>query len=432
EKNYAISALRVLAFAFRTITKDMFNSFKNDKSPDFSIIESNLIFLGLMAMRDPPRPEAIEAIKVARQAGIRVIMITGDHSHTAVAIGEKMGLITPSEKKAVLTGYDLVNIEDIILQEKVKNTKIFARVSPEHKLQIVNALQSNGEIVAMTGDGVNDAPALKQADIGVAMGIAGTDVAKQASDMILTDDNFASLEIAVEEGRGIYSNMKKFIGYLLACNAGEIVTIFLGIIILSLLTHNQGQNNLSLEELVPLTALQLLYVNLVTDGLPALALGVDPKDPHAMNYPPRDPNEKIFNLHMTSSILLAGTVVGIGTLFLFFMELDITTGANHAYAQTIAFTVLIFFQKFMALSSRSETESLFTVGVFANKYLWGAILLTIFLHIGVVYYGPLQDVFGTVALDLVDWIIIILMASTVFIAEEIRKFLFRRNGLNLA
>jgi Ca2+-transporting ATPase len=404
----------------------MLEKFVSTKNPDYSLIENDLIYLGIITMRDPPRPEAIESIKTAHQAGIRVIMITGDHKNTAIAIGKQMGIISTSEENIVTTGSELEFLDSKDLQEKVKSTKIFARVSPEHKLRIVNALQSNGEIVAMTGDGVNDAPALKQADIGVAMGITGTDVAKQASDMILIDDNFATLETAVEEGRNIYANMKKFIGYLLACNAGEVITIFLGIVILSIIATNTPK---TLEELLPLTALQLLYINLLTDGLPALALGVDPKDPKAMTKPPRDPNEGIFNIHMVSSILLAGTMVGLGTLFLFFIELDLTTGENINRARTIAFTVLFFMQNYMALSSRSETESLFKIGIFENKSLWGALIFTTVIHVLVIYLEPIQHLFDIVPLTLMDWFVIIIFSSVVFIAEELRKYFFRKKEI---
>lgn len=441
EISYANRALRVLAFGFKTISKNTLDEFRSNKVPDYSKIENNFIFLGLIGMRDPPRPEAIKAIKVAQIAGIRVVMITGDHKNTAMAIGQQMGLISSSDRASVLTGKELLEMDKNNLQEKVKNTKIFARVTPEQKLNIVEALQANGEIVAVTGDGVNDAPALKQADIGVAMGMAGTDVAKQASDMILIDDNFATLESAIEEGRSIFSNMKKFIGYLLACNAGEVITVFFGIIILSFVAGASLGASLTLEELLPLTALQLLYINLLTDGLPALALGIDPKEDQAMLKPPRDPNESIFNKHMLSSILLAGSIVGFGTLFIFFLELNLSldpsqwvikdsnleiTGGTIMKARTMAFTVLIFFQKAMALSSRSETESLFSVGVFRNKALWGSILFTAFIHILVIYLPPLQDIFGTVELSMNDWIVVLLLASTVFFAEETRKFIFRR------
>ena len=435
EKHFGTEALRILAFAYKDLSEGEVQEILQEKEIKYKKFEIGLTFVGLMAMRDPPRPEAIEAIKTANIAGIRVIMITGDYKNTAIAIGKQMGLLKENEEHLVLTGKDLRFITPEQLLKKVNEVKIFARVNPENKLQIVDALQKNGEIVAVTGDGVNDAPALKHADIGVAMGTAGTDVAKQASDMVLIDDNFATLELAIEEGRGIYANMKKFISYLLSCNTGEVMTIFLGIIILLVIAPG-----LPFREVLPLTALQLLYVNLLTDGLPALALGVDPKEPNVMKQKPRNPNEPIFNVHMNSSIALAGSIVGLGTLFLFFWYLNIPAGyhtwvkygANGAViggtifkAQTMAFTVLIFFQKAMALSSRSERDSLFKVGVFSNKYLWGALLLTASIHLCVIYLKPLQEIFRTVPLSLTDWAIILAMSISVFIAEEIRKYIFR-------
>ncbi len=440
ERAFGSEALRILSFAYRDLSEAEVTEILHKKEIDYGKYERALIFIGLMAMHDPPRPEAIEAIKTANRAGVRVIMITGDHKNTAIAIGKQMGLLQENEEDLVLTGKELRTLNQKQLREKVKSTKIFARVNPEHKLQIVSALQDNKEIVAVTGDGVNDAPALKQADIGVAMGETGTDVAKQASDMVLIDDNFATLELAIEEGRGIYANMKKFISYLLACNTGEVMTIFLGILILMVIAPG-----LPFRELLPLTALQLLYINLLTDGLPALALGVDPKEPNVMDQDPRNPNEPIFNIHMNSSILLAGSIVGLGTLFLFFWYLNIPggyqtwvtkdpitnviTGGTIFKAQTMAFTVLIFFQKAMALSSRSERDSIFKIGLFSNKYLWGALLLTASIHLSVIYWPPLQEIFKTVPLSLGDWIVILTMAISVFAAEEIRKFVFRSKGI---
>ena len=436
---FGTQTLRILAFAYRDITESQLKEILQQKEILFDKYEYDLTFIGLMAMKDPPRPEAIEAIKTANIAGIRVVMITGDHKNTAIAIGKQMGLLKDNEEHLVMTGKELRFLSHEQLIEKVKEIKIFARVNPEHKLQIVSALQDNKEIVAVTGDGVNDAPALKQADIGVSMGMAGTDVAKQASDMVLVDDNFATLELAIEEGRGIYANMKKFISYLLACNTGEVLIIFLGIIMLSIVAPG-----LPLDELLPLTALQLLYINLLTDGLPALALGVDPKEPNVMNQHPRDPKEPIFNVHMNSSIILAGSIVGLGTLLLFFWYLNIPAGysvwvihgVNNTVvagtifkAQTMAFTVAIFFEKAMALSSRSERDSLFKVGVFANKYLWGALILTASIHLSVIYWEPLQKIFRTVPLSIEDWIVVLVMAIFVFIAEEIRKFVFRKKHI---
>lgn len=439
EKKFSSKALRILGFAFKYVSEEYVEQLQREEELDYAKAERDLTYLGLVGMRDPPRPEAIRAIEVSRKAGIKVIMITGDHKNTAVAIAKDMGLLDDGEEKLVVTGQELDGLSDEALLDRVGHTKVFARVSPEHKIRIVRALQEKGEITAMTGDGVNDAPALKQADIGVAMGKGGTDVAKQASDMVLTDDNFATLEAAVEEGRNIYANMKKFIGYLLACNAGEVMTIFLGIIFVTILLSGDN-SGITVEDLLPLTALQILYVNLITDGLPALALGVDPKDPYVMNYPPRDPNEGIFNHHMIGSILLAGTIVGIGTLVVFFYELGMglspsewvvfdasekVVGGTIFKAQTMAFTVLIIFQKVMAFSQRHESESLFKIGVFKNHYLVAAVLFSTALHFVIIYVPFFQDIFGTVGLSLVDWAVIVGMSLTVLVAEEVRKFTFR-------
>lgn len=436
EKIFGSEALRILAFAYRDVTQEEIKDISRQKEVDYQKFEKDLTFIGLMAMKDPPRSEAIDAIKTANQAGIRVVMITGDHKNTAVAIGKQMGLLNDNEDNLVLSGRDLRLMSEEQLIEAVKKVKIFARINPEHKLQIVSALQKNNEIVAVTGDGVNDAPALKQADIGVAMGITGTDVAKQASDMVLTDDNFATLELAIEEGRGIYANMKKFISYLLACNTGEVLTIFFGILVLAIVAHG-----LPFDELLPLTALQLLYINLLTDGLPALALGVDPKEPNVMKQEPRDPQESLFNVHMSSSIILVGIIVGIGSLILYFAYLNLSApysvwvhhasngdviGGTIIKAQTMCFTGFIFLENVMALSSRSEKDSLFKVGIFSNKYLWGALLLATLIHVCVIYLKPFQEIFKTTALDPIDWVIVLCMSLTVFIAEEIRKYLFRR------
>ncbi|MFX1512515.1 MAG: cation-translocating P-type ATPase, partial [Promethearchaeota archaeon] len=365
-----------------------------------------------------------------RKAGIKPVMITGDHRITAEAIAREVGIITEGDKVGVLTGRDLDKISDEELKSVVMETDIYARVSPKHKMRIVTALQENNQIVAMTGDGVNDAPALKKADIGVAMGIMGTDVAREASAMILTDDNFATITEAVEEGRGIYDNMKKFIGYLLGCNAGEVLTVFLGILLIAFLSGGEATStsNGHAETIIPLLAVQILYMNLVTDGLPALALGVDPPESNLMERKPRNPKEGILSPNMYANIILAGIVIAIGTLWLFFWEL----GLDHDLwqdrlprAQTIAFCVIIMFQKFMALSSRSETESLFTMKV-QNWWLWGAIFFTLFLQFVVVYVPVFQEILHTVSLTAMDWIIIFTVSSTVLFAEEIRKLVFRR------
>ncbi len=378
----AKEALRVLGFAYK----------------DSSVLEEkNLIFVGLQAMIDPPRPEVKEAIEKCKKAGIKVVMITGDHKTTAVAIAKEIGI----EGKAI-TGQELDEMKDF--EENVEKISIYARVNPEHKTKIVDALRKKGHIIAMTGDGVNDAPALKRSDIGIAMGITGTDVSKEASAMVLTDDNFASIVNAVEEGRSIYDNIKKFVEYLLSSNLGEILTIFIGVM---------------LGWPLPLIAIQILWVNLATDGLPALALGIDPADPNIMYRLPRKPKEKILSKHIIIRMFIVGLIMMIGTLGIFKLY---NPEANLRYAQTVAFTTLMMFQMFNVLNCRSEKYSLFKIGTFSNKYLIGAILSSILLQVLVIHTG-LSKFFKTVPLSLIDWIYIVLVSSTVLIFIEIIKLI---------
>jgi Ca2+-transporting ATPase len=348
-------------------------------------------------MIDPPREEVKEAILKCKTAGIKVIMVTGDHKHTAQAIGRELGL-----EGETIEGKELDTIHD--LSAKVEKISIFARVDPEHKVKILEALKKRGHIVAMTGDGVNDAPALKKSDIGIAMGITGTDVTKEASDMILTDDNFASIVGAIEEGRVIYDNIKKFVQYLLSSNLGEILTIFIGII---------------LGWPLPLIALQILWINLVTDGLPALALGVDPADVGIMNRKPRSPKENIINKSRWIRIFYIGIVMMIGTLAVFKFY-DFNT--NLKYAQTMAFSTLVIFQMFNVLNCRSEENSIFKIGIFANKKLIGAIVISILLQI-IAVHTPINNLFYTVSLSFVDWIIVFLVSSSVLWIDEIVKLI---------
>ncbi|MDP6547607.1 MAG: calcium-transporting P-type ATPase, PMR1-type [Candidatus Woesearchaeota archaeon] len=383
-KRFAQNALRVLGFAFKTVM-------------DKKRVEKNLTFVGLQGMIDPPREEVKEAIKKAKNAGIKVVMITGDYEITAKSIANAIGI----EGKC-LTGKDLDKIKDKDLQKDVEDISIYARVNPEHKIKIVDALKKNGHIVAMTGDGVNDAPALKKADIGTAMGIAGTDVAKEASDMILTDDNFSSIVNAVEEGRGIYDNIKKFVEYLLSSNLGEILTIFIAIMI-----------GLPL----PLIAIMILWINLATDGLPALALSVDPSDPNIMDRKPRNPKEHIISNPIIVRMVIVGVVMMIGTLAVFKLY---NPESNLMYAQTMAFSTLMFYQMFNVLNCRSEFNSLFKIGVFTNMKLWGAIIISVLMQI-LVIHTPLGAYFKTVPLTLMDWIYVVLVGSTVLIIVEIYK-----------
>jgi len=385
-KEFADDALRVLGFAYKTIV---------DTEP-----EKNLVFVGLQGMIDPPRDEVKAAIEKCEKAGIKVIMITGDHEITANAIAKEIGLTGKS-----ITGQQLDEIRN--LEDIVEEIAIFARVNPEHKIRIIDALKKKGHIVAMTGDGVNDAPALKKADIGVAMGITGTDVSKEASSMILTDDNFASIVNAVEEGRGIYDNIKKYVEYLLSSNLGEILTIFIAIVI-----------GLPL----PVVAIQILWINLVTDGLPALALSVDPNDPKIMARKPRNPKEGIITNFMTLRMVITGTIMMLSTLIIFkFYRPE----SNLVYAQTMAFTVLVMLQMFNVMNTRSEKTSLFEMGIFSNKYLVLAIISSILFQFAIIY-TPLSRFLKTAPLGFFDWIIIILVSSSVLIAGEIVKYINKK------
>jgi Ca2+-transporting ATPase len=384
-RRFANDALRVLGFAYKTIF---------DK-----VNEKNLTFVGLQGMIDPPREEAKLSIEKCKKAGIKVVMITGDHEITAKAIAKQLGI-----KGKSLTGHQLEEIEN--LEGVVEDIAIYARVNPEHKIKIVDALKKKGHIVAMTGDGVNDAPALKKADIGTAMGITGTDVAKEASDMILTDDNFASIVNAVEEGRGIYDNIKKFVEYLLSSNLGEVLTVFIAIILSPFFANA-----------LPLLAIQILWINLVTDGLPALALSVEPMEKDIMTRKPRNPKEKILSKSIIMRMVVVGSVMMLGTLVLFKVY-SLSKGVF--YAQTMAFTTLMMFQMFNVLNCRSEDKSLFKIGLFSNAHLIGAITISILLQLTVIY-TPLNIWFKTVPLGLVDWLLVFLVSSSVLWVIEIIK-----------
>jgi len=396
EKNreMASKALRVLAMAFRELPKKTKYSTK--------AVEKDLIFVGFTGMIDTPRAEIKDAIELCRKAGIRVIMLTGDQRTTAKAIGIQIGLIDKDDK--VITGMDIMGLSEMEFDNLVKEVNIFARISPSDKIKIVNSLKKYGNVVAMTGDGVNDAPALKKADIGIAMGITGTDVSKEASDMILLDDNFASIVNAVEEGRGIYDNIKKFVEYLLSSNLGEILVIFVAILI--------GMP-------LPLIAIHILWINLATDGLPALALSVDPAEPGIMERKPRKKDSKIFSKNIVLRMMAVGIIMCIGTLALFKFYDPIN---NLVYAQTIAFSTLMMFQMFNVLNCRSEKNSLFKIGVFSNRYLIGAIIISILLQVMVIY-TPLATFFKTIPLSLIDWAYVVLMSSTVLIFGETIKLI---------
>lgn len=416
----ACEALRTLGVAYRYLDRNKVTGAISEEQ------EEELVWLGAVGMMDPPREEAKEAAQLAKKAGVRTIMITGDHPTTAVAIANELQIAGPEDR--AVTGAELSKMDDSRLRVLVNQVSVFARVAPEHKLRIVRALKANGAVAAMTGDGVNDAPALKAADIGIAMGITGTDVSKGAADMILTDDNFASIVAAVEEGRAIFANIQKFLRYLLSSNIGEVLVMFFGVILgntLGLLSDT------GTGILVPLLSTQILWINLLTDSGPALALGVDPPDPDLMTHAPRDPKRGVITRTMWFDIFFVGIIMMVGTLGVMDASLPggliPAAGGTMRYAQTMAFTTLVFFQLFNALNSRSDQLSAFN-GFFHNKWLWGAIGLSIVLQATVIYLPGLQDAFGTVPLTLSDWLLTLAVASAVlWLRELVKLFQGRRS-----
>jgi Ca2+-transporting ATPase len=406
-------ALRTLGIATRTLPLDQ--TF-DPTDMDDQAIERDLTFIGLVGMMDPPRPEARLAVEQARTAGIRTIMITGDHPRTAVAIARVLGIISDNH---FLSGTQLDQISDSDLVQAVQNTGVYARVNPEHKLRIVRALQQNHQIVAMTGDGVNDAPALKAAQIGIAMGITGTDVSKGAADLILTDDNFATIVAAVEEGRVIFDNIRKFLRYLLSTNAGEVLTIFLGAV---LMTRKGTGFNHSL--LLPLSAAQILWINLITDGAPALALGVDASSPNIMQRPPRPIGERVIDRRMITNIAIMAITMAIGTLWVFFTA---SPNSPDQHSQSLAFNTLILFQLFNSLSARSDSRSILQ-GIFSNRWLWAAILFSLSAQVILFAVPALRKAFEIVPLSYSEWLYCALIASSVLVVNEVEK-LFIRHAL---
>jgi Ca2+-transporting ATPase len=371
-------------------------------------VETGLTLIGVVGMMDPPRPEAGEAVALCRSAGIRPVMITGDHPLTAKVIARRIGILEGDEK-AVLTGRELDRLSLEEFESRVEQIQVYARVAPEQKLKIVKALQDKGQYVAMTGDGVNDAPALKRADIGIAMGITGTDVSKEASHLILMDDNFATIVKAVREGRKIYDNIRKFIRYLLTTNSGEIWTLFLAPF-------------LGLP--IPLLPIHILWINLVTDGLPALALSAEPAEKDLMQRPPRDPRESIFaqglGLHaIWVGLLMAGVVLGLQAWAIHLGD---------AHWQTMLFTTLCFLQLGHVLAIRSERRSLFEQGLFSNKPLLASVLLTMLAQMATIYVPALNTVFKTVPLTAAELFLVLGLSSVVFVAVEIEKFFKRRSA----
>ena len=391
------SALRVLALAY-----------KDTKDPsENSNLEDNLTFVGFMGMIDPPRKEVKNSIATSKAAGIRTVMITGDHKNTAFAIGNELGIANNISE--ALSGSEIDSYSQEEFNKIVNTYNIFARVSPEHKVKIVKALKSHGNIVSMTGDGVNDAPSLKFADIGVAMGITGTDVAKGAADMILTDDNFSTIVKAIEEGRNIFNNIKKSIVFLLSSNLGEVITLFTAIL---------------LNWSSPLLPIHILWINLITDSLPALALGVDPKDPNVMSEPPRNPKDNLFSNGTGVTLILLGIIIGFTTLLAFKVG-EYLYPNSLAHAQTMSFVVLSGSQLILSLSMRSEKESVFKIGIFKNKKLLGAIFIGILLQISIISIPPIARIFNVFSLTLKDWLFVSLLAMIPFTFFEISK-LFRK------
>jgi Ca2+-transporting ATPase len=408
-------ALRTLGVAFRSLPGEAFGEEEVDGR-----VERELVFLGLIGMIDPPRDEAKDAVARAKRAGIRLMMITGDHPVTASVIARELGITAAGR---AVTGAELEKMPDHALVQTVGEMSVYARVNPEHKLRIVKGLQREGAVVAMTGDGVNDAPALKSANIGVAMGVTGTDVSKEAADIVLVDDNFASIVAAVEEGRAIFSNIRKFLRYLLSSNIGEVMTMFFGVLLAKAL-------GLRVEEggvVLPLLATQILWINLVTDGAPALALGIDPADPGIMTSRPRPQDEGIITRRMWFGIFFVGAVMATGTLLVLDASMPgglIEGSGNLRYAQTMAFMTLILFQVFNVFNARSDERSAFN-GLFRNAWLWGAILLSIALQVAVIYIPFLQQAFSTVSLGLGDWALCASVASSVLWLSELGKIISR-------
>jgi Ca2+-transporting ATPase len=433
----AAQALRTLAIAWRTRPSTVGHERQDAAARRLSEIElpddieDNLVFLGLVGMIDPPRPEAKAAVAVAKRAHIRTVMITGDHPATAEAIARELEIFEPGAR--LVTGAELRTMDDADLDAIVEHVRVFARVDPEHKLRIVEALQRKGHIVAMTGDGINDAPALKTANIGVAMGITGTDVSKEAADMVLTDDNFASIVKAIEEGRGIFDNIRKYLIYLLSSNAGELLTMFAGVMLAGVLGLSSVDHGLFL----PLLAAQLLWINLVTDGPPALALGIEPKEPDVMARRPREHGAGVITTQDWLRIGGVGIVMMIGTLavldayypggvFTLFAQGASPNVGDEAYARSMAFTTLMIFQLYNVFCCRSDWRSAFS-GFFSNPWVIGAVAVSLLAHALVIYVPVLQAAFHTKPLAMMDWVIAAGAGASLLIVMEIVKLGLRRS-----
>lgn len=396
----ASQALRVLAVGYRPLSQD---------SKINSLMEDKIILVGLIAMMDPPRPEVKKSIETCRKAGITTVMITGDHKETAVAVAKEVNLM--KEGALAVTGAELEQMDDQSLRDKVRNIAIYARTSAAHKLRIVHAWKSQGEVIAMTGDGVNDAPAIKEADIGVAMGITGTDVTKEASDMVILDDNFSSIVNAVEEGRGIYDNIIKFVNYLMSSNIAELLVIFIGMLV--------GFRDPLGNPFVSLSAVQLLWLNLVTDGFPAIALGLDPVDPTAMNRPPRKSSDSILPLRFAVQLFLTGFVIAIGTLVACHFGLR----QSAELAQTMAFTTLVVLELVRVQTVRSQ----YHMSIFSNPYIILALASSFLLQLFVIYTPFLQTVFGTAPLTFAEWGVILTAAIVIWFISSLINYLFKQS-----
>ncbi len=393
----AKEALRVLAFAYSEGTND------HDSKFEWDSLKGKIVFAGLIGNIDPPRQEAKEAIRICKKAGIRIVMITGDHLATAEAVALELGLRQQGDKG--ITGDRVAAMSEEELDNAVKNCAVFARIEPQHKYQIVKALQRQNEVVAMTGDGVNDAPALAAADIGIAMGITGTDVAKESSSMVIADDNFATIVDAVEEGRGITANMRKTILYLLCSSSTEILVLLTA---------------LSLKLPLPLFALQILWINLVTDGFLTINLIMEPKE-EVMNHPPDKKNEPILTKSLLRLLLFRAPIMAVGIIGLFIYEIN--RGMPLVYSCTVAFTTLAVTQWFNGINCRSDTRSIFKMPFFGNKYLITGLIFAVILQLAVLYVPFLQNIFSTIQLSLADWTKIVIVGSSVFWLEELRKFI---------
>lgn len=397
ERNNIVKAIENMSFnALRCIA----GAYKEKNLTRGKSLEDNLIFVGIAGIIDPPRKEVKDAVLKCKMAGIKPVMITGDHKNTAFAIGYDLGICKTQDQ--VITGDDLDKLTDKQLEKTVDKKVIFARVTPKHKLRIVRAFKSKNKVVAMTGDGVNDAPAVKEADIGICMGISGTDVTKEAASMVLLDDNFTTIVSAVEEGRVIYDNIRKFIRYLLSCNLGEVLTMFLA-----------SAFNLA----IPLLPIQILMVNLATDGLPAIALGVDPPEGDIMAEKPRIKNESIFARGLTEKILVRGALIGTCTIFSFVVAQYLGFGLKTA--RTMALATLVMSQLIHVFECRSENHSIFQINLFSNKYLLGAIAASICMILAIVYIPFLQNVFHTSAMNLIQWGIVIFFSGIIALINSL-------------